>query len=854
MFKCLLLVFVFPISFLEGGNLNRIKKFIDKLEYEKAKALIDRSIIKEPNHPGLNYFSAVLYASKDYGNYNLDTARIFVNRALENVRNADLEMIEDLADGEVTLDKISSLSVQIREEQFQVVLQNLSVERAIRFLIHYPESPYDDLLTFKRDSILYDQVVEADSKEAYKAFLEQYVGSSFTHKAAARLDELRYETLRLSTAIEDYYAFLEDYPKTKFRLEVERYIFQRSTVGHQIEDYLDFIEFAKTDLLRKRAGDVLFYIHGAQSYYDRHPFYDSLIEMNALRDVELLPVLAFGKFGFYTNKGTRIIDHFFQDIHDWHKCELVKNEWLLVKDSSYQIIDRKGNVLIKDAWEYDDLGSGTVKVKIHENWFLYHKSGFRILPDPVEDAQVAGQWIKVRQNGKWGLFSVSGYPILECAYESIDLWEPFWLFEKNGLLAVCTTSLILEDLKQKRLELEFKFDDLELVPGNKIIGFWEDKECLMDEQLHVLVPWGSYEIFPKESGGYLKTAQGYRFYDSSEEHVKNHIYPYIESNEGWTILKTPVDWMLLPKKGIIPFNRGYDSLKLINEHCVYTAKSGGAQLLFTNGNSLPFGARESVRRLANHPNYLLHFKRAFASLVNGQGEEVIKGRFSDMEFLNDTVVKVEIDGKQGLLDIEGHYLLDAEYETLDEADGLVSCLKRGKIGCYDLTKGIQIAPMFESRIERLGENYLVMQKGKYGLLNGKGKMIISCHYDKIFYWNDISVLVRVGNEWSVLSYKEKIIGEKRKFLTKLAEDSTQSYWRYMKNGQYGLLASRGGLLLDPEFTNIYPIDSSRDPLFFAYQKLGKAGFHVVSYIDKEGKRILSKAYIEEEFGKVSCKD
>ncbi|MEQ9402137.1 MAG: WG repeat-containing protein [Cyclobacteriaceae bacterium] len=852
------LLLIFFLSFftsLPVGNLDRIRRTLEKMEFDKANELLIKAGEKDNSNPGIDYFAAVLYSTEAWSNFDLDSARIIVNRAIKKFENIDEKMQLDLEEDRISRSVVEALSEEIRDRVYSDLLLELSIEKAEQFMSHYPKSPYQEVLVFKRDSIVFDQVKKNDSQGLYEDFLKKYSTTEFREQAVNRIDELRFQVLTHSGTLPDYYQFLKDHPDTRFRNEIESYVFRVSTAEHTSKSYKDFIAFARNNGLRKKAGDILYYLSDREPDAFFHPKKDSLAEMSKLKALELLPAMQSDKFGFHSTTGDLQVSYQFDDIDTRYKCSLIKDEWLLVSSGgSKKIITKKGLVLIDNVEEYNDLRYGIALVKTNSGWFLYHKSGFRIINEPIEEAAVMNaRWLKVKIDGKWSLWSVSGFQISDNRFSNIETLGSFWVFEKDGLLAVYNEQLI-ENRIVRGLEPEFKFDDLELVSDDIIIGFREDRECMLNSKLEFLIPWGSYEINPDESGWYLRTADGYRLYNHYEQDIMNKTHPYLERNNGWLALKTDIDWILLSNDSAIEPSRGYDSLRLLSDYCTFTEKENQQSLLFSNGQTIEIDSTQTVKTFFNRAEYLLLEADDFKIVLDKEGSSLISEVYDEVTFFNDSLIKVGQDGKHGLLTLTGETFIDIEYDVLDENNSLVLCLKDGKIGCVDLLNGIQIPTISESRIERIGENYLIKKEGKYGLVDSTEATLLDFKYDEIRFWNDSSFLVRNDAEWNFLNTNAEALGEPVEFLTELVSNETESLWKYVREGKFGLLSNQNGVLLEPEFTDIFNVGSETNPVFFADQHLDKAGFHVVSYVNSRGNLILSKAYTKAEFEKILCDD
>ncbi len=848
-----LVLFLIPLL-VAGGSLDRIRRAIEKEEFEKAFELIQKTRQKEPENPGLDFFSAQLFFIQNYSRFNPDSARIAISEALKKHRQASTELIEDLAEDGVTLEKITQLSDGIRDHIYINTQNSISVETAERFMRTYPGSPYQEILTFKRDSIVFERVKRNDELDVYEDFLTKYSTPEFREEASRRIDELRYQVLRHSGSLPDYYQFLEKHPETRFRDPIEHYIFKRSTADHRPESYLQSIAFSQSPSLKKKAADILYHHSNTRGTY-RHFLSDSIAEVRKGDQLQLIPAMENGRFGFHSVDGQQRIPYLFSNVEYTYKCEVTSDDWLFVSsDDESKIIDKLGRPVISGIEAYEDLSDGLGKVRQGGDWYLYHKSGFRIIDHPITDAEVLnGRWIKVLQKGKWALVSYSGHEITKYEFDDIRLLGNYWVFEREGLLAVYTEKLIEQELNQNGLELEFKFDDLELINDNMLIGFREDRECMLDGTLRFLIPWGNYEINPDPSGWYLKTSNGYRLYDSSEQDIMNKVHPYLETNSGWLALKTESDWMLLPRgKSVLP-SRGYDSLKLVNDHAAISLKEEGRLLHFANGITVPVSESETISTFQNNNSYVLKSGKE-RIIYDSLGSEILQGAFEQISFFNDTLLKVVLKKKTGLISLKNEFVLKPIYDALDESEGLIQLLQGGKIGCLDLQNEVEMEPTYASRIERLGANYVTKKGEFYGVIDANEETVVSFLYDEIRTWNDTAFVAREANQWLFVNYNDEEVWESVDYLTEVVSSEKESIWKFIKDGKYGLLSNRNGILLNPEFTDVFNIGEPEKPIFFADQHLDKAGFHVVSYVDENGELLFSKAYEKIEFDLILCDD
>lgn len=846
--------FLFFSQLLVFGTLDRLQKALEKNEFLKAEELILKGYEKEPSNPGISFYHAQMLFTTTYDKYNPDSARTIINRSLQLYQSGRQELIAEIAEDGITLEKIHALSEKIRNHHFQETINQLSLNSIETFRTNYPESSFETILIFKRDSIVFEQVKKDNSETEFSRFIAAYPTSVFKPEADSLRDGLRYNKLKTTGSLKDYYAFLAKYPFTRWEFEVENYILELSTVSHSSEAYLKFIRTASSKKLQKKAADVLYYVDSDKSIL-YHPDVDSIKNVSSFARDLLFPIMDRNLFGFYSMQNRLQVPYAYEDVSQETKCHATEDDWVFVFDNDSGSIINKGNQLVVDNVEdYVSLGNGVALLTKGDEKFIYHKSGFRIISGPVENAEVLnGQWIKIKQNNKWGLFSFLGVPIAESKYDDIYVLGDFWVFEKNGLLAAYTEDLILQEIEDRGLSLEFKFEDIELVDSTMLIGFRGERECLLNNQMNFLVPWGPYEIHPDPSGWYLRSEDGYRLYNNVDDRVMDRTYPYLEANEGWLALQTETDWILIPRTKEQMPSRSYDSLKVINRHAVLTLKDDQKTIIFSNGKKLDL-EDHAIRTVGAQSKYLLISNDGSTGIYDENGAILIDGKFTNVSFLNDTLVRVSEQGKQGIVTTKGNYLLQPNYESIDEKDGLVLTLQNGKIGCYDLTSQALISPIYESRISSLGDNYLVKKEGKYGMIAKNEDEVVGFNYDQIALWNDTSYLVSTDGKSLIIDQNEEVLVGPIQNLESLFTSPQQTIYRYVQNGRFGLISNQLGLILDAEFTDIFNIGSKNIPLFFADQNLAKAGFHVVSYINEMGELIFSKAYRKQEFERILCDD
>ncbi|MDE0471584.1 MAG: WG repeat-containing protein [Ekhidna sp.] len=847
--KSFLILFSFyPVL---SGTLDRIQKMLDKNDFEKAEKLIIKEYEKDPNNPGVPYLHAKLLFTQNYYGYSADSAQAVISKAKIRWNSASPEMQEGLAAEGITIEAIDSVTTGVRSHLFKRTLQNLSVKSINDHLGKYPDSPNRDVLIFKRDSIDFEVSAKYNTKEAYIQFIESHPSSSFMMRADSILDFMRYSDLERDGTLNDYYTFRTKYPLSRHMGKVEEYILKISTASHDLLDLETFIKNAKTEEYKGRAKNLLFFMNPDSDLLVS----DSLKNVKMIQKEDLIPTVDRNGIGFLNESGTIRIENRFSCIQEGVKCEVISDSWIFVQDDSGgEIILKDGFTLFDQVQDYKEISKSVGMLKKNKSWYLFHKSGFQIIEFSIESAEVVdNQWIKIRKDNKWGLYTLSGLPIADIEYEDIYPLGDFWVFERDGQIAVYTEGKILKELKERKLSFAFEFDDVELVRDDLLIGFKENRECLLDKDLKFLIPWGDYEIFPDPSGWFLKSDRGYFLYDSADEGLTKRNYSYLESNDGWLALQTEDDWILIPRSDSLSPTRSYDSIRLINPYAALLFQDNNKNLLFSSGKLIKLGTH-SIKSFSENPEYLSISNKQALGLYDKRGSLVFHGNYDEINFLTDTLLKVEKRGKLGLISTSGELILNPIFDLLDEKDGLVATLNKRKIGCYDLSNKVLIRPDYDARITKVGSFYSVKKENKFGLIDSNEGEVMSFSYDEITQWNDTSYLVKKDDLYEIINVDEEALTEPFSRYELLFENSEHKIFRYVQEGKLGMRSNNKGELLNPAFTDILNIGTEGKAVFLADQHLSRAKYHVVCYLNESGDLMFSNAYREEEFEKIICDD
>ena len=233
--------------------------------------------------------------------------------------------------------------------------------------------------------------------------------------------------------------------------------------------------------------------------------------------------------------------------------------------------------------------------------------------------------------------------------------------------------------------------------------------------------------------------------------------------------------------------------------------------------------------IPNQHKAVFIYKNEEESKVVNEKNQVIFDKFSNVtpieltNLISETpyekqVLKYEVDGKYGLVSIDGEKITDAKYEEI-------------------------------SSFEHKEGNLLVKENNKYGVINDKGNQIIKCNYDSIVsdqYYSAVDeykktgyIVCNITDEGYRYGYYDyegsQMLDVEYNEITRLIEGSNQEYIYLIvaKNGQYGVFINNNKIIN----TRYQSISYNQNMQMFIVEITGQYGA-----IDEKGNEILKIEY------------
>ena len=173
----------------------------------------------------------------------------------------------------------------------------------------------------------------------------------------------------------------------------------------------------------------------------------------------------------------------------------------------------------------------------------------------------------------------------------------------------------------------------------------------------------------------------------------------------------------------------------------------------------------------------------------------------------DMALKVEKDGKYGLINFDGKELLSCEYDKISALPGIKATLKiekDGKIGIVTTEGKILIKPEYQE-IQALGKDSkdgFIVKNEKYGIVNTSNEVVLEPKYDEItnIYENEIYVVKKDGKQIAVKKDGTEVLASGYDEITKILKSLDGAIIK--KQNKYGVIKLDGTTLIDPTYEDL----------------------------------------------------
>lgn len=219
----------------------------------------------------------------------------------------------------------------------------------------------------------------------------------------------------------------------------------------------------------------------------------------------------------------------------------------------------------------------------------------------------------------------------------------------------------------------------------------------------------------------------------------------------------------------------------VNDRNIKKDEKTGKLALYTSEGKQLLNDLDSIKRIQS--SLFIITKNKLKGVYSVKGEEVIPMKYNRMEAFGNFFWKVFLNGKQGIYTFDGKKVLPTKYEEI----------------------------IYLYRDWNLDPDFVVKEKGKYGMFNAKGECMIQPEYDEVKYADQYQIFIKGNEKGYLMKHKQTLIKGitiKDKITNWIKQNGDSRSINYFifedKNGKNGLLDIEGNVLVSPQYESMAP--------------------------------------------------
>ncbi|MFY0689016.1 MAG: WG repeat-containing protein [Cyclobacteriaceae bacterium] len=844
-----------------AADIKRALRAIDKEDYEKAFELMADNLEENEKDAPTKWLLAEIFSTDSLEYYQLDSARSLIREALSDFEEIGEDDLEDFNKLGYSFSHLQDTDNKIENLTYNRSKRTSSIRSYNFFLSTYPSSRFTADVIGARDSIAYDSVTAVNTWMAYQGFMFEYPNAKQFDRAEEKYEWLIFQEKTRQGTLTVYEKFIKEHPESPHLESVYESMFPLLTNQSSYQSYLNYVtRFPKSPLVNK-ALSILYHLDKIKFFeqpsVSRFETYDSLKDVYKLESEVLIPFSAEGKIGFLSKRGEQLVK---PDL-DWltERCRTHREDVITASVGGQQLIlDRSLRPIVEEEISFSkDLGFGFMMIRVGNKNSVIHKGGWYVLNDVDGADMIGGRFIGFVRDNLTGLANMNGKVLLEAMYD--DIWREgnFWLFEKDDLLAVIPDKEIGNIIDSKTF-VKLEFDDYELQHDDDIIVYREDFQGLLTSEAEWKVPFDTVSILSNDGIVYVKKGEKYVLFESVglPDLLKDSLQQLSMSKDWISFKHSDTNYLYnKPNSTLVAF----DSTVLLGSIASLAFDKDTTWLLFNDTSYLLEIDHDEISAI-NHRNTTGTISSEYIKLKNGStiklldqnGEELFTGRFDQVSCFTDSLFKVEVNGKQGVVSSAGEKRVSTTYSFLEQRDRLVKLFRGGELSFYDLDSKVVIEGGHLTMLRVGDHHYLGRKNDGMELLDSLGDNLFDRTYTSIQRLNDSLVWINMDSAWQILNVNRTEIVKSGILTYKpLYQTDSETYWQIYTNRGYGVVNGAGKEIIASTFSNIRMIEDEQ-PLFLGEHYLPSVDHYVIGIFNGEGSKIFSRAYLTDEYEKFIC--
>lgn len=809
-YLCLAILFLVP-AWVKADKVTKAYKKLLKNRFEQSRELLDKSLEKNARNAGAKYVYTLYFLNPANQLAHLDSAYAYILAAISDYPQTDGKTKKHWNKYGINESTILARKIQIDSLAFRIASDSNRIGSYQYFIDHYPTASHYAEAIERRNAIAFVQAQRQDNYQSYKYFIDTYPDARQANEAKERYNILLFDSQTAAGTIESYENFIALHPQSPFIPLAEQRIFEMFNASHTIKTYHLFIKKYPSSRFVHQAWNWIYFLykqeHPAENFTKAYPdFYDTayIHKLIAAEKLTYYPVYEEEKYGFIDANGVLQIPIQYDSIAAHYFCEGVNEDFILVyKRGKVSAIDKTGKQIIDESYEeIEQLEDGLLAVQKEGKQGIYHQSGFRLMLPQYEEVELLDDmFLLLTQNGKKGLATVNGRKLTAIDFDEVSSsGEKLLLFEKNGKYSLLRhDQLLATQVLNPKDTAAFTsgYTGVEWIKKGFIKVYTDSLQAILTTQLTPVIPLTAARIDALPKGWLVNRNGNQQIFTLEGKLLSDSVFTAVTGNADFYAVKL----------------------------------NNSPALLKTNGNWYSDAVFDEVALLGNH---------------------LFTGRKKNTLFVyspSGKLIKLQDTEKVKLQSVPAHPA--HSWITLQN--------KKGKKGILDLNTGTLISPRYDDIQVWQPDLYKTALKGKFGLVNAKGKILIPAIYDGLDYQQGMIATLKNGKFGLMNINRKLIIPPQYSALLRKYDQAGQTFIA-ARQGKYGLIGTDNKPLSEFIFDEIQFWQNEvalvrQQQTWYLYHIIEKRYIYKpmddISYIHQSPEEIVLKVYIDKMYGILS---
>ena len=781
-FLIYILLIITP-SLSYSQSVKKAYKLYEKGDVIKFKESLEKMDEKAIESSGKFYLYSLFYLLDNEIRDKVDSSFFFIKKSKELYPSATAKEMETLQELKITLESLDSVASVIDSLEYNFVLEENTIEEyrgymqdhnLSKFYVSAKENWHS--LEFKNSSIV-------NTWMSYKKFMDSFPSAREFDMAKSRYEELIFLDKTADMRLSSYEIFLEENPTTPYRDSIEFIILKYYSILNSPDSYKKFIKKYTESVHLRFAINLLYHSSGRDfSKIEKLELasnvVDSIENISLVDKQEIIGLYEDEKVSFSDPSGKFILSGLTEDFTGEVFCSFSDSDFFVINSGGEtKILNRNLETFYfrEDANYIEDIGMGIIKISHEEGLDIIHKSGFKILSGVYENVYlVDNKFLLVEADQKYSLFTFLGDPIFDYSFTDVSQEGPFIIFENSvNKLYVVTSAKIEEKILDLDNNIEFTIDDYEYFDSDHILLFSENTEQLLDSEMQDIIS-ADNQIIERYNFGWTSTTDfGIRVVSDILSFPFSSLFESVINSSSYFIGKRNDLWDVISLDGGITVIENVDSIYVVSDSTLWYRQENKEALLFSNSREIilegdysfkvltpRYGSKSYIKIFSNDGGYILSPSGAklpsaeyYYTVESGNTFSLLSKKFnisqSEILRLNNKKNKKLYVGEK--IKVRGYVPSDVI------SDSLFLIEFKGKKGIADIEGKIILEPEYDGITNQSDNEIILIKDQLFGNYNIRTKKIIQPKYKTILQPVGLKNYAALNEKFALISGDGEVI-------------------------------------------------------------------------------------------------